>query len=165
MEQAVAASHELYKCAVGHYAAHLTCVYLAHLGNSYNSANLGESAVDSLLAGTCDFYLTYTVNLVNSDGSTSLLLNTLDNLSTRADNSTDELLRYGDRYDAGGMGFEVLAGFGDALSDLAEDVETCITSLLERLFKDLVREAIALDIHLRSGQAIGSTGGFEIHVT
>ena len=50
------------------------------------------------------------------------------------------------------------------LHHLTEDVFATSLSLCKCLFEDFVRKTIALDVHLRSGQALERTRGLEVHV-
>ena len=62
------------------------------------------------------------------------------------------------------MRFEFGAGCIHGFKNLAEDVFASLLSLSECLFKNFVWKAVALDVHLRSGQTLGRTGGLEVHV-
>ena len=93
VEQTVLARHELYEAAVRHDAANGTLVDLTDLRDGNDSLDLGDSGIDALLVRTADLNLANTVFLVDSDGSTGVFLHLLDDLSARANDSTNELLR------------------------------------------------------------------------
>ena len=164
MEQAVLAGHELYEAAIRHDAAHGALVHFAHFGNSHDGLDLCHGSIDGLLIGTAHLYLAYAILLVDGDGGTGLLLHTLDNLSARANHCTDELLGDGHLLDAWYVGLQFGAGLVDGLHHLAQDVLSAGLGLHERLLQNLVRESVALDIHLCGSQSVYGTCSLEVHV-
>ena len=62
------------------------------------------------------------------------------------------------------MGLQFGTWSGQCLEHLVEDVLTTSLGLHQCLLQNLVAESIALDVHLGSGQALGSTCGLEVHV-
>jgi hypothetical protein len=93
VEQAVLARHNLDETSVRHDAANSSLVDLANFRHSHDGANLANSGINALLVGARYLHLANAVLFVNGDGGLSVLLHLLDNLTTRANDSTDELLR------------------------------------------------------------------------
>ena len=92
MQQTFLARENLHEATVRHDALDNTVVDLTNLRDSHDSLDLSQGCVDALLVWSADLHVTDTVAFVDSDGSASLFLHLLDNLSTRANDSTDELL-------------------------------------------------------------------------
>ena len=164
MEQTVLAWHKLYEAAVRHDAAHGAFIDLAYLGHSDDGLNLCHSCVDALLVGTADLNLAYAILFVDGDGGACLFLHTLDNLSARADDGTDEFLRDNHLLDARHVRLQLWTWFVERLHHLCEDMLAACLCLHEGLFENLIAESIALDVHLCSGQAVGRTGCLEVHI-
>ena len=59
---------------------------------------------------------------------------------------------------------DLLAGAGDGLGHLAQDVQAAVLRLAERLLHDLLGDAGDLDVHLQRGDAVGGAGDLEVHV-
>ena len=58
----------------------------------------------------------------------------------------------------------VLAGLRQHLVHLAEDVQTAVPGLRQRLLHDFLRDAVDLDVHLQRSDASAGTGHLEVHV-
>ncbi len=110
MEQTILARHDLYEATVRHDAADSTLVDFTHLGDSHDSLDLGNSCVDAFLVRSRNLNLANTLCLIDGDGGTGILLHLLDDLSARANDGTDELLRNGEGNDAGHLRLQLLAG-------------------------------------------------------
>ena len=108
--------------------------------------------------------MTHAIGLVDSNDGTCILLHLLDNLSARANNGTDELLRNIEGHDAGNLRFELCARLGDSVGKALQDVLTTSLCLHQGFLEDLERQTVALDIHLGGGQTVLRTGGLEVHV-
>ena len=109
--------------------------------------------------------LTYAVFFFDGDGSSSFFLHTLDNLTTRANDSTNEFLRNVEGFDTRYVRLVVFTWVIHSLHHLTEDVFTTSLSLCECFFEDFVRKSVALDVHLRSGQTFERTRGLEVHIS
>ena len=164
MEEAVAVRHELNESTEIHDADDFTFVGLAFFGEFNDGVDHLESLVDSSLVGGSNFDVAFFVDFVDRDCSAADFLDALDNLSARADYSTDEFLRNSHSDDAGNVGLVVFAWSGNGLIDDVEDVETTFASLHKGFFEDFVAETVALDIHLSGSDAVDSTCNFEVHV-
>ena len=105
------------------------------------------------------------VCLLDGNRSARLLLDVLDDLSTRADHSTDHILWNIEGDDAWSVWLEVSTRFSDRLLDLTQDMQSTSLSLVQSLLQDLVRETVHLDIHLSSGDTILRTRHLEVHIT
>ena len=165
MQQTVLARHELYKAAVRHDAANGTLVNLANLRDSNDSLDLSNSGVDALLVRTADLNLANAILFIDSDGSTGILLHLLDNLSARANDSTNELLRNFEGLNTRNLRFQLGTWLSDSISDALQDMLTTSLSLHQCLLQNVERQTVALDIHLGSGQTILCTSGLEVHIT
>ena len=99
VEQTVLARENLYEASVRHDRAYCSVINLTNLRDGNDGLDLAKGCVDAFLVGSTNLHLANSVNLVDGDGGTCVLLHLLDNLSTRTDNSTDELLRYLNLYD------------------------------------------------------------------
>ena len=165
MEQTILARHDLYEAAVRHDAANHTIVNLTYLGDSHDSLDLSQGCVDALLIGTRYLYLTNTVGFVDSDSGLGVFLHLLDNLTARADDSTDELLRNLDLDDTGNLRLELGTGLSDSIGETLQDVLTTSLCLHQSLLEDVEAQTVALDIHLGSCQTVLCTGGLEVHIT
>ena len=108
--------------------------------------------------------MTHAIGLVDSNDGTCILLHLLDNLSARANNGTDELLRNIEGHDAGNLRFELCARLGDGVGEALQDVLTTGLGLHEGLLQDLERQTVALDIHLGGCQTVLRTSGLEVHI-
>ena len=62
------------------------------------------------------------------------------------------------------MGLQLGTRLGQSLHHLTQDMLTTSLSLHQSLLQNLVRQTVALDIHLCSSQTVGSTSGLEVHV-
>ena len=164
MEQSILTRHELNEAAIRHDAANGALINLANLGNGNDSLDLGNSSVDRLLVGAADLNLANTVLFVDSDGGTGVFLHLLDNLSTRTDDSTDELLGNFEGLDAWYLWLELGTWLGDGVGDALQDVLTTSLCLHEGFLEDVERQTIALDIHLGGCQTVLGTGGLEVHI-
>ncbi len=164
VEQTVAVGHEFDERAEVEDAAHGAAVGLALFGKFHDGVDHFHCLVDGSLVGSSYLDVTAFGNFVDRDSGARGLLNTLDDFSARANDSTDELLgnEHGD--DAGHVGLVVLAGCGNGLVDDAEDVETTVAGLHKGLFEDFIAEAVALDVHLGGGDAVLGAGHLEVHV-
>ena len=164
MEQAVAVGHELHESAEILDCHHASGVGLALFGQLYDAVDHLQSLVDGVFVGGSHFDVATFGDFVDGDCGARFLLDALDHFSARADDGTDKLFgnEHGD--DAGHVGLVVLAGCGDGLLDFVEDVEATLLGLVEGAFENLVAEAVALDVHLGSGDALAGTGDFEVHV-
>ena len=164
MQQAFLARHEFHEAAVGHDAHHLGVVGLADLRDSHDGAYLGHSGVDAGLVGSRHLYLAHAILFVDGDGGSGLLLHTLDDLSTRANDSADILLGNLECLDARHLRLEVGARSVEHLQHLIQHMLASVLGLHKSLLEDLVGEAVAFDIHLCSGESVACTGGLEVHV-
>ena len=63
------------------------------------------------------------------------------------------------------MRLVILARSRDSLVDEVEDVEAAFLSLVQCLLENLIRQTIALDIHLGSGDTVNGTRYLEVHIT
>src|SRR5574344_1892812 len=165
MKQTVLAWHELYKATIRHDAAYGTLVNLTNLRNSHNGTNLGNSSIDAVLIGTAHLNLTNAILFIDSDSSTGILLHLLNDLSARANHSTNELLRNLKGYDAGYVWFKLSTWLSNSIGDAFKDVLTASLSLHKSFFQDFERQTVALDIHLSGCQTVLSTSGLEVHIT
>ena len=165
MEQTFLRGHEFYEATIRHDADNFGIVYFTHFGDSNDSANLSHCSVDAVLVRSRNLNLTYAVCFFDGDGSTSFFLHTLDNLTTRANDSTNEFLRNVEGFDTRYVRLVVFTWVIHSLHHLTEDVFTTSLGLCECFFEDFVRKTIALDVHLRSGQTFERTRGLEVHIT
>ena len=166
VKQAVAAGHELHECAEVEDGAHLASVGLALLGHGHDGLDALQGALDAVLVLGGDLDGADAGVLVLGDGNDGLglLLDALDDLALRADDGADHLLGNLDGDQTGHVGLVVLAGLGDGVVNLAEDVHPALAGLLEGFFQDFVAETVALDVHLRGGDAALGAGDLEVHV-
>ena len=138
MEQTILTWENLNETSVRHNRTNCTLVNLTNLWDCYDTLDLRESSIDRLLVWSRNLYLTYTVNLVDCDSSTCLLLHLLDNLTARTDNSTDELLRNLNLNDTWNLWLKLLTWLSDCVGDTSEDVLTTSLCLCKSLLKNLV---------------------------
>src|SRR5699024_11054937 len=97
------------------------------------------------------------VYLIDRYRSSRLLLDTLDDLTARADYRTDEFFTDNHRLDTRCMRFQILASFRLSLQYLAQDMHTTLFRLSQSILKDLVRQTVYLDIHLGSRDTVFRT--------
>ncbi len=164
VEQTFLTRQNLDEAAVRHDALHHTVVHLTHLGQGDDALDLGDGSVDALLVRSRHLHMTHTVGLVDGDGSASVFLHLLDNLSARANDGTDEFLGDVESLDAGHLRLQLLARLADGLHHLAHNMLTASLGLHEGLLNDVERQTVALDIHLSGCQTILRTGGLEVHI-
>ena len=164
VKQAFLAGHKLYEAAVGHDAHNFCVVNLAHFGNGHDGTDLGNGGIDALFVGSRYLHLAHAVFLVDGDGCAGVFLHALDNLAARANNGADELLGNFEGDDAGHVGLIVGTRLGNGLHHLTEDMLATGLGLCKCLFENFVREAVALDVHLRGGEAFERSRGLEVHI-
>ena len=165
MQQTIPARHELYEAAIRHYATYNALIHVTYLGNSHDSLDLAHCSINNILAAAGNLNLAYTINLVDCDSSTCLLLHTLDDLAARTYYSTDKLLRNYHLLYTWYMRFQFRTRSIQSLQHLSQNMLTASLCLHQSLLQDLVRQTIALDIHLCSRQTLGSTSSLEVHIT
>ena len=164
MQQTVLARHNLYETSIRHDRANYTVVDLTNLRDCNDSLDLADCSIDAILVRSRYLNLTYTVNLVDSDGSASILLHLLDDLTTRANNSTDELLRNLELYDTWNLWLHLCTWLSDCVGEALQDVLTTSLSLHQSLLEDVEAQTVALDIHLGGCQTVLCTSGLEVHI-
>ena len=86
--------------------------------------------------------------VLDVDGHAGLRGDAPDGLAARADDVADLVGLDVDGEDARGVLVELLARGRQRLGHLAEDVEAAPLRLLQRLFENLARQALDLDVHL-----------------
>ena len=164
VQQTFLAWHELDEASVRHDALDGGVVNLADLRDGNDGADAADGRVHALLVVGGDFDASAVVVFVNGDDSPRFGLYALDDFSTRSDDSPDELLRYGEHLDARCLRFEFRTRFGDAFGDFVEDEESSFLGLREGALENLVGEAVHLDVHLGSRDAVLGSRHLEIHV-
>src|SRR3712207_294712 len=104
------------------------------------------------------------VGLIDSDSGASVFLHLLNNLATRADNGTDELLRNIECNDARYLWLHLGTWLREGLHHLSHDMLTPCLGLKECLLEDFERQSVAFNIHLCGRKTIHRTGSLEVHV-
>ncbi len=165
MEQTILTRHDLNEATVRHDATNGSLIDLTYLGDSHDSLDLGDSSIDAFLVRSRNLNLTNTLCLIDCDSSTSILLHLLDNLATRADDSTDELLRNIELNNTGNLRFHLCTRLCDGVGEALQDVLTTSLGLHKSFLKNIKRQTVALNIHLGSSQTILCTSGLEVHIT
>lgn len=165
VEQSVAVGHKFDKCAEVHDGLDFAGVYLAFFGQGNDGVDKFEGFVDAGLVGCGHFDISAFVDFVDADGGAGSLLDALDNFSARANDCTDKFFGYNHCDDARNLRLVVFARCGYCLLDDVEDVHTTFVSLHERFFEDFVGESVALDIHLRGGDAVACARNLEVHIS
>ena len=146
------------------YGFHLAGIDLSYLRNGAYSVDTVKGRPDNfvVLAKYIDHSLT--VGLLNNYGCTCGGLNILYNLSAGAYHSTDHLLGYKNLLYSRCMRLEVRPGLGNGLFHDVEDMHSATARLFERLFENLERKAVNLDVHLCGSNAIAGACDLEIHI-
>ena len=165
MKQTILTRHELNECTIRHDRGNLSFINLSDLRNSDDSLDRLDSRVDRSLIRAGDLDLSYAVYLIDRYRSSRFLLDTLDDLTARADYRTDEFLTDNHRLDTRCMRFQILTSFRLSLQYLAQDMHTTLFSLSQSILKDLVRQTVYLDIHLGSRDTVFRTRYLEVHIT
>ena len=165
MQQTFLTRHKLHEATVRHEALDGSLINLANLGQSHDSFDLGYSGVHRLFVVRCHLYLATALVLVDADYGTGLSLNTLDDLSARANNGTDQVFRDIEACDTRSMRLDVGTRCGHCLQYLIKNVHTRLVCLRESVLQDLVAQSVDLDIHLAGCQTVACTGGLEVHIT
>ena len=171
MQEAFLAGEDLNEGAELQDAHHLSVVNLARFGNGANIFDALQGGIHGGFVHAKDIHDTlgtfHTVragNFLDGDGGTGFFLEALDGLATLADNGTDELGSHFDLHHARYKGLVVLTRFADGLHHFAHDVQATLTGLLEGFLQYFVAQAVHLDIHLGSGDAVLGTGHLEVHI-
>ena len=164
MQQTFLTRHELYETTVRHEALNHRVILLAYFRQSHNSFDLRDRCLHRLAVVACYLNLTALLVFVNRDDSAGLSLDALDNLSARANNSTDHILRNIEAYNARSVRLQISTRFRHALKDLTEDIHACLVCLCERVLQNLITQTIYLDIHLARCQTVFGTRGLEVHI-
>ena len=138
MKQTVLARHELYEASVRHDAAYSSLVYLSHFRDCYDGLYLSDCCIDGCLVGTAHLNLAYAILFFYGDGGAGLFLHALDNLSARANHSTDELLGYSHLLDAWYVGLQVCTRLVQCLHHLAQDMLSACLCLHEGLLQNFI---------------------------
>ena len=108
--------------------------------------------------------MTLAIVLVDGDNSTGLLLDTLNDLAARANDCTDELLVDVEGNHAWSMLLEIGTSLRLCSKHALKDVMTTLLGLVESFFENLVRQTVALDIHLGGGDTLLGTCDLEVHI-
>ena len=171
MQEAFLTGEDLDEGAEIQDAHDLAVVDLARFGNGADVLDALQGGIHSRLVHAKDIHDTlcslHTVragNFLDGNGSTGLFLESLDGLATLADNGTDKLGSHLDLHHARHEGLVVLTRFADGLHHFAHDVQATLTGLLEGFLQYFVAQAVHLDIHLGSGDAVLGTGHLEVHI-
>ena len=99
VKQTILTRHELNECTIRHDRGNLSFINLSDLRNSDDSLDRLDSRVDRSLIRAGDLDLSYAVYLIDRYRSSRFLLDTLDDLTARADYRTDEFLTDNHRLD------------------------------------------------------------------
>ncbi len=161
MQQAVAARQDLNERAEVRDRDHLAGVDLPDLHVAREVADRPPDGLDvvGVLAEDLDQAVVLDVDL-----DLHLLLEAADRLPTGADDETDLVNRNLDRDHARGEGREALARRRDDRVHHREDLQARLTSLLEALSEDLLRQALDLDVEVQAVDAVLRAGDLEVHV-
>ena len=165
VKQSFFAWKNLNKTAIRHNALDYTIVNFANFGKSNNAFNLSHCSINAILIWSRNLYMTLTISLFNGDSSACIFLHLLDNLSTRANNSTNKLFRNINSHDTWYLWFHLGTRSIDGLHHLIHDMLTTSFRLHKSLFNDIKRQTVTLNIHLCCGQTVHCTSGFKVHVT
>src|SRR6185369_2944379 len=102
--------------------------------------------------------------VLDVDLGAGLLGDLADHLAAGADHFADLVLRDVDHGDARRVLADAVAGTGQRLGHLAEDVQAAALGLVERDLHDLRGDGRDLDVHLQGGDALVGAGHLEVHV-
>ncbi len=102
--------------------------------------------------------------VVDVDLRAGLVLDAADRLAAWADDRADLLLVDLDRLDARRVRREVVVRLRQRLKHLVHDEHPALFGLAHRLRQDLHRQALDLDVHLQSRDAIRRPCDLEVHV-
>ena len=161
MNQAFLARQNLYKSTKVHQTSNLTGINLARLSLSSNALNHFDSLVSRFAIYCCN---EDAASIVDIDLSTGLVHNLLDGLAAGANNLSN-LVRI--NIDSGNLGSilaELLARLADAFHHLAHDELTATFSLSQSLGKDILVDAINLNIHLDSSDTLFGACYLKVHI-
>ena len=164
VKQTVLTRQELHEAAIRHHRTNGTVISLTNLRNGNDSLDLRHSSFDGSTVWSRNLHLAHTVLFIDGDDSLSVFLHLLNHLTARTDDSTDELLRNDDLLNAWYVWLQFWTRFRNRLHHLTHDVLTTSLCLHERLFENLIRKTVALDIHLSGSQTILRTCCLEVHV-
>ena len=138
MEQAVFAWHEFNECTVRHDRRNLSFVDFADFRNGNDTFDSADSGIDCRFIRSGDFDFTHSVFFFNSNNSTCLFLNTLDNLTTRANYCTDKFFADCHCFDSRSVRLQNRTNFRLGFHDLAQDVHAAFFCLCQCVFKNFV---------------------------
>ena len=100
----------------------------------------------------------------NVDRTTGFLGDRTYGRATLTDDITNLVRMYLERHDTRRMFGHLFTRRIDRLVHLAKDMQATVFCLCQRLFHDLLRNTLDLDIHLQRGNTVLGTGNLEVHV-
>ena len=92
VEETILTREEFYEATIRHDRRDLTLIDFAYFRHSDDTLDQADSRVDSVLIGCTDLDDTHCIDFLDADSGTALFLHTLDDLTTRTDDGTDEFL-------------------------------------------------------------------------
>ena len=138
VQQTVLARQNLYESTEGNNRTDLTVVNLSDFRDRNNLFDTSQCRIQSTFIFTKDIHISFVILFGDGNGGTGLFLDLLDHFTTRADYSTDKLLRNRDLDDTRYERFVVCPWFRNRLKNLAENVHTALFCLFESLSQHLV---------------------------
>ena len=165
MQQTIFARQEFNECTVRHDRTYFTFIYFSDLRYGNNTFDHTHCVVNRFFVSACNLDTAYTVYLFDGDSSTGILLHSLNNLSARADDGSDEFFRNSHGLDTWSMVFQFGTWFFNGFMYLAEDVHTAFFCLFQCAFENVEWQTVYFDIHLGSSDTVFGSGNFEVHIS
>ena len=133
MEQAFFTRHKLYEAAVRHDGLHGGLIYFTYFRQGNDSFNLSDSSSHLFAVVGSNFYATALLVLINRNDSACFSLDTLNNLTAGANNSTNHIFRDIESSDTRSVRFEVSTRSRHRLENLIKYIHTSLVCLCERI--------------------------------
>ena len=161
MHQPVAGSDEVYKGAEVDNFNHRAVVNLTNLRFGDDVADPLERFVAGLGrdGGNLDSAV-----VLNIDLGAGGLGDLADHLTAGADDLADLVLRDVDGSDAGCVAANLFTRAFQRARHLSQNVQSPVTSLVERNPHDVARDARNLDVHLQGGDALLGASDLKVHI-
>ena len=140
-------------------------INFAYFRNSNNGFYHCKGFIDTIFTRSSYFYSTSLFYLFDRNSGTGLSLNTLNNFTTGADNSTNKLFWYHHRYQSRCMRLKVRAWSRKCFLNSIKDIHTAFMGLTKCILKNFVSQSFHFNIHLSSSNTITSTCYLEIHIS
>ena len=161
MDQPIALAQKVHEGTKVDDLDHLAIIDATNLRFSNNPFNPIHRCIDTrfIWAGYFDETVVFNVNLC-----ARRFCDFTDHFATRANDVADFVAVDLDRTDLWRVRADLRTGTAECFIHLPQDVDATIFGLIKSNAHDVCGDARDLDVHLKTGDTIGGTSNFEIHI-